>query len=132
VLACPPLPATDALGLHLRAWGGATTHDRATWGALLDGLTTRNAGRRVTIEVDDPAFGAQLQGVGLAFIGATYDAHDGRVDVMLTNGESRTQHLTRTMAGVESLAFCADPTGRDHALEIRQGRAATLVLFTPP
>lgn len=130
VLASPPPPLAEAISLG-RAMGSVSSKDRATWAALLDGVTARNAGRRVTVEIDDPSFGAQVQGVGLAFRGAAYDHHDKRIDLMLDDGAPDRGHLTRTITAVESVGIASQPGGRDDAIQVRSGLGSTLLRFMP-
>lgn len=130
VLASPPPGISAALSIG-RAMGGVSTTDRAKWTSLLNGVTSRNTGRRVRIEIDDPTFGAQVQGAGLQFRGVVYDARDRRVDVMLNDGVPGARHLTRTIADVDNVALSTRPDGRDEALQIRSGIGSTLVIFAP-
>ncbi len=130
VLASPPPLPTEALALR-RAMGSVSTSDREMWSRLLDGVTARNAGRRVNIEIDDPTIGAQVQGVGLTFRGAAYDHRDRRVDLMLNDDGEGRRHLTRTIANVESLGLVTRSNGRDEALHVRSGLGSTLMTFAP-
>ncbi len=130
VLVCPPLTPAGALRLE-RAMGGLAAPERALWAALLDGVTARNSGRRAMIEVDDPAFGAQMQGAGLVFRGAVYDHHDGRVDLMFSDGTEARRHLTRAIGHVDSLGLSTARSGRDATLHVQSGASSTLVMFTP-
>lgn len=131
VLACPPPAAADRLQLQLEAADTVTMPRRDDWAALLTEVSTHNAKRTASLEIDDPDIGAQIQGAGLQFMGATSDPHDGRVELMLASGQHRTQHLTRTISGVESVALYRGPDGRDRALEVRQKHGATILTFAP-
>lgn len=129
VLACPPPSASAALRLALEMQRGVVSHDPEEWPTLLEELSARSANRRVRLEVDDPTLGAQVQGEGLRFMGAAYDTHDRRVEIMLGDGVGVSSHLTRSLGGVDAVSVSADGTGRDAALDVRQGQAHTLVIF---
>lgn len=129
VLAVQPPTAAGRAELELEAWGSAETYDEHSWGKLLDDFTKRNAGRRVSVQVDDLAFGAQLQAAGYTLRGATFDTGDKRVDVMLGAPEGSDGHLTRTISHVLSVALSRDSGGRDVALQVRTDTSETLVIF---
>jgi nucleotide-binding universal stress UspA family protein len=90
------------------------TLDRPEWPSQLDEFTRRNVGRRGVLEVDDPELGAQAQEHDYPFLGATYDRHDGRVELMLGElGDVLTNER-----------------GRDLALRIAHGAGQTLLTFS--
>jgi nucleotide-binding universal stress UspA family protein len=131
VLAAPnPRPA-EFMRLKLRMTDTVVSEDRTTWREVLDAFSTRNAGRRVTMEVDDPAIGAQMQTAGYVFRGMAYDPDGHRVDIML-GSPSGEGHLTRTIPAVKSIAVTASPAGRDMAVEVAHGHGHTLVMFEEP
>jgi nucleotide-binding universal stress UspA family protein len=130
VLASPQPSPAERFDLDAAEWGTGSTTDAAAWPAVLDAFTVRNSGRRVRVEVDDPAIGAQVQASGFTLAGATYDVHDRRVDVMLGAPAGARSHLTRGIGDVTALAVARDATGRDTALQIRHGAGETLVVFT--
>jgi nucleotide-binding universal stress UspA family protein len=125
-----PEPAFAERDRILRLMTG-TSESRmpSEWAALLDVFTRRNVGRRTTVEIDDLALGAQVLASGYPLQGATYDHHDHRIDLML--GDSTTQHVTRTIAGAESVAVYTDRQGRDAALMIAHGASHTVLTFLP-
>lgn len=129
VLAVQPPSAAERTQLDLDSWGTAETADEQQWGKLLDDFSRRNAGRSVHVEVDDLAFGAQLQAAGYMLRGATFDPHDRRVDVMLAPPNASSTHFTRTISQVVSIALSRDSGGRDIALQIRTETSETLVIF---
>jgi hypothetical protein len=97
---------------------------------MLAEASERNAGRKVTVEVDDPAIGgARVQVEGFVLRGIVYDPADRRVEIMMDEGPVRSGHLTRTIEKVESITITAAPEGRDGAIEISQGRGHTVVRF---
>ena len=130
VLVSPPPCAAEFVRLELRLSGDATTNDPAAWGGVLAEATERNAGRKVTVEVDDPATGgARVQVEGFVLRGIVYDPADRRVEVMMDERPDGAGHLTRTIEKVESITIAASPEGRDRAIEISRGRGHTIVRF---
>jgi len=101
------------------------------WAEQLTAFARRNDGRRTTLEVDDPAIGAQTQETGYALMGASYDRHDGCVELMLGVPRARTPHLTRNIADVDAIAVLSDATGQDLGLRIHHGDGQTLLLLAP-
>lgn len=101
----------------------------AEWTAQLDAFTRRNAGRRGTLEVDDPEIGAQAQEFDYPLRGATYDAHDQRVALMFGDLGWGGPHLTRGISGVTAVDILQDERGRDLAIRIAHGAGQTLLTF---
>jgi nucleotide-binding universal stress UspA family protein len=123
----PSIADTDRLQRHV----SGTFEGRAPeeWAVQLDGFTRRNYGRPTALEVDDPRIGAQSQETGYALIGATYDPHDRRVELMLGEQAGAVKHLTRTIADVSSVAVLSDARDRDVALRIAHGDGQTVLKF---
>jgi nucleotide-binding universal stress UspA family protein len=96
------------------------------WTERLKVFTERNAGRRCMIEVDDPAFGAQLQGADYPLRGVAYDRKDRRVEVMLGD-TSGGNHLTKSISNVTSVDVVTSDEGRDRVLRIGHGTGQTLI-----
>jgi nucleotide-binding universal stress UspA family protein len=99
------------------------------WSAQLDAFSRRNAGRRGTLEVDDPEIGAQAQEFDYPLRGATYDSHDQRVTLMFGEVAWGAPHLTRGIAGASALDILQDDRGRDLALRVAHGAGQTLLTF---
>ncbi len=131
VLACPPPPVADRVRLRLEASDTVTVPRQDEWGTLLAEVSTRNAGRKSSLEIDDLDLGAQMQAVGLRLTGAAYDPHGGLVELMFGNAPPSTQHLTHTIGDVKSVALLRAPDGRDRALEIHQQRGSVILTFAP-
>ncbi|HEV8216545.1 MAG TPA: universal stress protein, partial [Gemmatimonadaceae bacterium] len=91
------------------------TLDRPQWTSQLDEFTRRNIGRRGVLEVDDPELGAQAQEHDYPFLGATYDRHDGRVELMVGELGDVQRHLTRSIGSVSSIDVLTNERGRDLA-----------------
>ncbi len=105
------------------------TLDRPEWTMQLDDFTRRNVGRRGVLEVDDPELGAQAQEHDYPFLGATYDRHDGRVELMLGELGDVQCHLTRSIGSVSGIDVLTNERGRDLALRIGHGTGQTLLTF---
>jgi nucleotide-binding universal stress UspA family protein len=130
VLASPAPSPAEAIDLALRVSGTAMTAKPEDWPELLDAVSRRDAGRLVTVEVDDRDFGAQIEASGYLLRGITFDPHDRRVALMLEAPQGGGAHLTRSIPNVDSIAIVTGPDGRDRALAIRHGRGQTLLLMT--
>ena len=98
--------------------------DFLEWTERLEEFTRRNGARLCSIEVLDPTLGAQLEQKGIVFKGASYDPHDGRLNIMC--GEGR-EHLTRTITGVTGIQVLRDASGADAFLRVAHGRGQTLL-----
>lgn len=101
----------------------------AEWAARLDDFTRRNVGRRGVLEVDDPEIGAQAQEFDYPLLGATFDAHEQRVDLMFGELGRANRHLTRGIGDVTGIDVLRDETGRDLAIRISHGAGQTLLTF---
>lgn len=97
------------------------------WAEELSAFTKRNAGRRASLEVDDPEMGAQAQEHDYPFLGAAYDHHDKRVELMLGDFQGVQRHLTRGITHVRSIDVLRDEHGRDWILRIGHGRGQTIL-----
>jgi nucleotide-binding universal stress UspA family protein len=106
-----------------------TTLERPEWSAKLDDFTHRNIGRRGTLEVDDPDIGAQAQEHDYPLLGATYDPHDGCVELMFGELGNVGRHLTRSIGDVDEIDTLTNVRGQDIALRIAHGAGQTLLTF---
>jgi nucleotide-binding universal stress UspA family protein len=125
ILAVPTGGSTE----RVDAWPpqGRVTVEEDRWASELDGFTKRNVGRRAALEVDDPELGAQAQEHDYPFLGATYDHHDRRVEIMLGDFKGVGRHLTRGIANVTSIDLLQDESGRDWILRIVHGNGQTIL-----
>jgi nucleotide-binding universal stress UspA family protein len=103
--------------------------DRPDWSKALNDFTRRNIGRRGTLEVDDPEIGAQAQEHDYPLLGAAYDQHDGRVELMFGELGEADRHLSRSIGHVNRIDVLEDEQGRDLALRIAHGVGQTLLTF---
>jgi nucleotide-binding universal stress UspA family protein len=125
----PSYPALERMQRQLT--GTTSTKDPAHWQQALADFTHRNAGRRCELEVDDPDIGAQRQESGYAFLGASYDPHDCRVELMIGGSHAGASHLSRGVSEVQSVAVLCDRDGHDLGLCLRHGNGQTLLRFVP-
>jgi nucleotide-binding universal stress UspA family protein len=109
------------------ATGNRVSLESSHWAEELDAFTKRNVGRLASLEIDDPEMGAQAQEHGWPFLGATWDHHDQRVEIMLGDFAGVGRHLTRGIAGVTDIDLLKDETGRDWILRVAYGRGQTLL-----
>jgi nucleotide-binding universal stress UspA family protein len=103
--------------------------ERPEWTQELDSFTRRNIGRRGVLEVDDPEIGAQAQEHDYPLLGATYDQHDGRVELMFGELGDLDHHLSRSIGNVGRIDILTDDRGRDVALRVAHGAGQTLLTF---
>ena len=127
---CAVLAVPTATGLPVRQAGlspESATLPKQEWATALEAFTKRNAGRLVTMEVDDPEFGAQAQQHDYPFIGAAYDHHDDRIEIMIGDMENSTRHLTRGIGDVRHVDILTDALGHDWVLRIAHGSGQTIL-----
>lgn len=126
---CVPHRAAMTRGLTTANPPVVANLSKAEWTDTLDAFTRRNVGRRGVLEVDDPEIGAQAQENDYPLLGATYDPHDERVDLMFGELGDVNRHLTRGIGGISGIDVLRDDMGRDLALRIAHGAGQTLLTF---
>jgi hypothetical protein len=82
------------------------------------------------LEIDDPELGAQAQERDYPFLGASWDHHDERVQIMLGDFNATGRHLTRGIGGVTGIDILKDDADRDQVLRIRHGDGQTILSLT--
>ena len=102
---------------------------RDEWASMLKEFTNRNAGRRVTLEVDGEAFGAQSEGRDYPLRGVAFDPRDGRVEIMLGDQASVDRDVTRAIADPLDIDLLRGPDGRDQALRVSEDGVQTVLRF---
>lgn len=109
---------------------GATNvlQDKKMWSEALRDFTSRNAGRIVNLEVDDPEAGALMEAMAYPFLGADYDHKDGRLTITLGYTRGLERHLSRTIVDPEKVAVLSI-NGRDTALSVSHNGGQTLLTF---
>ena len=129
VLLVPEPPLVERLRLERLMGGTSTSRAPTEWNEELQTFIRRNRGRRTRLEIDDPSLGAQVQETGYALVGAAYDAHDDRVELMFGGMHTGEAHLTHSVAGVDSISVQCDATEQDSALLIHSGKSSALLTF---
>lgn len=134
VLVAPAPDAAERVRLELAVAGRVALERARDWGGALDALTRRNAGRRARLEVGgrEPwgcVDGLVVEAVAYRFLGASYDPHDGRAEIMLGDDGGLARHLTHGIPGVRAVEIVADAGGRDHALLIEDERGESVLTF---
>ena len=125
VLAVPAAPGSDRMvGMEELKEGPDA---EARWADELTAFTRRNAGRHASLEVDDPDYGLLIQEHGYPLLGAAYDRHDRRVEIMLGDLRGTRRHLTRGISNVHTVDVLRDARGRDRVLRVAHGRGQTLL-----
>ena len=109
---------------------GATNvvQDQKLWPETLRDFTSRNAGRIVNLEVDDPEAGALMEATAYPLLGADYDHKDGRLTITLGYTRGVERHLSRTISHPETVSVLSI-NGRDTALAVTHGGGQTLLTF---
>lgn len=125
--ACSVLAVPTPLGAARRAAGSPDEIPEREWARALEAFTRRNAGRLATLEVDDPEIGAQAQQHDYPFLGAAYDHHDRRIELMFGDLEQTSRHLTRGIGNVRHVDLLKDAAGRDWVLRIAHGSGQTIL-----
>ncbi len=98
--------------------------------AELAAFTSRNAGRRCLVEVDQDDLGAQVLGHELQLVGATYDRHDSGVALMFGTSTLKGLHLTHAITGVTEIDLASNAGGEDQVLRIVNASGQTLVTLS--
>lgn len=106
-----------------------TVADPMLWAERLAALSRRNAGRRVAVEIDDVALGAQTEARDFPFLGMDYDRHDGRIVIMLGDPAGGTAHLTHSVGAPLSVDVLEDAAGDTLAIRVENEPGQALVTF---
>lgn len=125
VLAVPAAPGSDRI-VGIGEFSESSV-SALSWDEELFAFSKRNAGRRTSLEIDDPDYGVVIQERGYPLRGVAYDRHDERLEIMLGDLDGTPRHLTRGIAHVESVAIVQDSDGRDRVLRVAHGRGQTLL-----
>lgn len=89
------------------------------WVAEMEEFSKANAGRRTTLELDDPEIGAQQCGKNFPLWGVDYDPRRDRINIMLGRSGTVEGHLTHSIPGPKDLRVERDDRGRPQALQVR-------------
>jgi nucleotide-binding universal stress UspA family protein len=126
---CVPHAAAMTRARITAAPSEVTTIPRPDWGPEMDAFTRRNIGRRGTLEVDDADIGAQAQENDYPLLGATFDPHDQRLELMFGELGDVGRHLTRGIGNVDEIDRLTNEQGEDIALRVVHGTGQTLLTF---
>lgn len=128
VLAVPGSARTVAAA-RAQQTPNATT--RAFAAAALDtelaAYTTRNIGRRCTVEVNTSELGAQVLGHDLMLAGASFDRHTQSVAIMFGTSTLKGMHLTHNISGVSGIDLSGSAGGADQVLRVSHTDGQTLL-----
>lgn len=95
------------------AEAGAPEGEVHPWVELLSSFTARNAGRRTTLEVDDPELGAQHAGTNFPLFGVDYDPRSDRVEIMLGRQGTVEGHITHAIASPRAVEVHTEDDGTE-------------------
>ncbi|MGH7500232.1 MAG: DUF5335 family protein [Longimicrobiales bacterium] len=101
--------------------------EHADWTETLKEFTDRNAGRRTTLEIDSLTLGAQEEERDYPLKGVTFDHRDQRIQIMLGEAGSVSQHLTHSIEDAKRIDVVRRADGRDAALCIVHAGGQTLL-----
>ena len=127
VLVTPEPSFGDVDRLSRLLTGMSESSDPTEWPVQLEAFTRRNRGRATVVEEDDHRLGAHVLERGYLLLGASYDPHDHRVELMLGGDRPDEAYVTRNIADVDFLTVATDPAGRDVGLSVQHGRGQTLL-----
>jgi hypothetical protein len=124
------LPDAVPQGGTFQSLSGSThvIQDPKLWPEALRDFTSRNAGRIVNLEVDDPEAGALMEATAYPLLGADYDRKDGRLTITLGYTRGIERHLSRSITHPETVSVLRTE-GRDTALSVTHGGGQTLLTF---
>ena len=127
VLIVPNLIPTEAKLAELPG-GTDVMQDSRLWSPALRDFTSRNAGRIVSLEVDDPEIGALVEASHYPLLGVDYDHRDNSLTITLGDTRGLERHLTRTISKPQTVSILS-VNGRDTALAVAHGGGQTLLTF---
>lgn len=101
----------------------------AHWSSLLDDVSRQNVGRMATLDAD--VFDGIAPGTQqtLLFMGATYDPHDGHVQLLFTERHGARNRVLHEVRDVTSIAVIHDESGRESTIRIGHYEGQTVLTF---
>jgi nucleotide-binding universal stress UspA family protein len=129
---CVPGTARDRNSVLNRSFSKGVTrsYQASEWSDTLSSFSKRNAGRRCTVEIDQPDVGAQVQGSNIPLTGVSYDFHRNEVEIMLGSSELGGSHLTHAIPDATAVDVAIGPDGRDRVLRIGYKGGQTLLTLS--
>lgn len=103
---------------------------RQDWSTALESFSRHNAGRRSTLEADDPDIGAQAQENDYPLISVNYDDRSGRVELVFGEVGGVGRQVSRSMGDVDSIEILRNETGQEIAMKMSHGAGHTLLTLT--
>ena len=98
---------------------------RNAWTTTLDEFSTIHEGWLVSLDVLDPAFGAQPEVDNLPLLGVTADGADA---ITISAGRSAAEHITHTIHAPSRVRIERREDGADLALQIESGDGTKAIL----
>ena len=123
------VPGSAHATATMRARRSAITRpfDLTTLDTELAAFSTRNDGRRCTVEVDDVEHGVQVLGRDLPLAGISFDRRTATVALMFGTSAVSALHMTHGIPGVTGVDVAGNAGGVDNVLRIAHTGGQTLV-----
>ena len=123
-----PEPAPIAR-LRLKEKRGESSRviERSDWAAFLDRFTRLHAGRLVALDVNDPSIGLRAQERGSVLFGASYDARENVLEIILGEPHGRRRRLTRVIPDASAMLSVLGADDEEEGLHIEHGTGETLL-----
>src|SRR5688572_7334640 len=121
---------------HVR-WSDATmdmTIPPSDWSRRLREFSARNACRRTSLELREPLADREPKEAAPAgpFLGASYDAWEGRIRVMFGDASGVPYYRTNAITDATDLAIVTDAAGRETAMRIKRPSGEVVLRFDAP
>jgi len=100
---------------------------RGEWETTLDALARHNAGRVVSLDVDDPERGVASRERGYILFGLSFASRDRLVSIVLGDTSGRRQHRTWQVFDPRRISIARDAQGDLLELRIQHGDGVTLL-----
>jgi nucleotide-binding universal stress UspA family protein len=127
---CVPHAAAMAKARITAERSTASALARADWTTALARFTNHNAGRRSTLEADDPDLGAQIREDQYPLIATNHDDGTGVVEIVLGEVGGVGRQLVRRMGDVDSIEVLRNEAGQEIALRMSHGAGQTLLTLS--
>lgn len=101
------------------------------WAKLLAEFLERHAGRRVSLDLEAPEWGARHSSSNFPLLGVDYDPGEDRVHVMLGEHGPGSPHLSHSVPRPRRVEVATDAQGREKALRI-DGEDRSVVITLRP
>ncbi|MCU0635465.1 MAG: universal stress protein [Gemmatimonadaceae bacterium] len=105
------------------------TLDAEDWPAAMEKLTREEGTRPASLEVDGPAFGAQVVVSHVPFIGAAFERAGARVQLMFGAADARGYHITHAFQEVTAIDLLRDESDVPRVVRFVHADGQTLLTF---